>query len=135
MTGMAVKRPNPVLWLYFVYGGRLPDRYRDWVLHIATTPTWLVRAFGRGLTQLAPILLALLAAMVVFGGSWPIALGSTLLGFLVALRIILAFAQDNVDARLVQHGFPPGHGTKLRRARHAAEEAAKAARYRETWGR
>lgn len=69
----------------------------------------------------------------MFGGSWPLALGSTLLGFLVALRIILAFAQDNVDARVAQHGFPPGHATAIRRRRHADEEAAKAARYREIW--
>jgi hypothetical protein len=132
---MAVKRPNPLLWLYFVYGGRLPDRYRDWVLHVATSRTWLVRAFARGLVQMAPVLIALLAGLVVFGGSWPLALGSTLLGLLVALRIILAFAQDNVDARLVQHGFPPGHATKIRRGRYAAAEAAKAAQYRETWKR
>lgn len=133
MPSMAAKRPGPFRWLFFVYGGRLPDRYRDWVLHVATCPTWLVRAFGRGLMQLAPILGALLAGLVVFGGSWPLALGSTLLGFLVALRIILAFAQDNVDARVAQHGFPAGHATAIRRRRHADEEAAKSARYRQTW--
>ena len=130
-----MKRPNPALWLYFVFGGRLPERYRPWVLHVTTCRTWLVRAFARGLVQMSPILIGLLAALVVFGGSWPLALGSTLLGFLVALRIILAFAQDNVDARLAQHGFPAGHATAVRRQRHAAEEAAKAAAYRETWKR
>ncbi|HVK26069.1 MAG TPA: DUF5313 family protein [Actinokineospora sp.] len=132
---MSVTRPGPLRWLWFVYGGRLPDRYRDWVLHVTTCRTWLVRAFVRGLVQLAPLLGGLLAALVAFGDSWPIALGSTLLGFLVALRIILAFAQDNVDARLAQHGFPAGHATAVRRKKHAAEEAAKAAAYKDTWRR
>ncbi|WP_436495423.1 DUF5313 family protein [Actinokineospora sp. HUAS TT18] len=130
-----MKRPGPLRWLWFVYGGRLPERYREWVLHVATCRTWLVRAFARGLVQLAPLLGGLLGALVVFGGSWPLALGSTLLGFLVALRIILAFAQDNVDARVAQHGFPAGHATAVRRRRHAAEEAAKASAYNDTWRR
>jgi len=128
-----VRRPNPALWLYFQYGGRLPDRYRDWVLHDVTCGTWLVRVLLRTVVWLAPVFAILLTVLVLAGGSWPIALGSILLGVLVSLRFTLANAAESVDARLVKYGFPPGHATATRRARHAEANAEEDRHYREQW--
>lgn len=128
-----MRRPNPALWLYFQYGGRLPDGYRDWVLHDATCRTWLVRVLLRTVVWLAPVFAILLAAVVLTGGSWPIALGAVLLGVLVSLRITLANASESVDARLVKYGFPPGHASAARRARDAATHAEEDRRYRDQW--
>ncbi|SDC58737.1 DUF5313 family protein [Actinokineospora iranica] len=128
---MAIRRPDPVHWVYFQYGGRLPDRYREWVLHNSTCRTWLARAFVRGMVQVLPILALLFVGLGVFGGSWPLAAGSVLLGFLVSLRFTLAYAVESVDARLVQHGYPPEYGSAVRKR----EDAAAAARYRDRWAR
>jgi len=128
-----VRRPNPALWLYFQYGGRLSDRHRDWVLHDATCRTWLVRVLLRTVVWLAPVFAILLTVLVLAGGSWPIALGSILLGVLVSLRFTVANAAESVDARLVRYGFPPGHATATRRAHHAEANAAEDRRYREQW--
>ncbi|GAA0535878.1 hypothetical protein GCM10011581_24580 [Saccharopolyspora subtropica] len=126
---MPGKRPNPVMWLYYQFGGTLPERHREWVLHDGTCRTWLLRVLLRGLLQIAPLAAVVFVGLGVFGGSWPIAAGALLLGLLVVARIVLTSAVDNVDARLVRHGYPPGHGSAVRRQRDA--EAAE--RYRAVW--
>jgi len=126
-------RPNPVRWLFCQFGGRLPDRYRDWVRHDATCRTWLVRKLFRTLIVLAPVFAVLVVVLGMVSGLWPLAAGSVLLGVLVALRISLANAAESVDARLVRYGFPPGHATATRRAATAAADAEAARRYRERW--
>jgi len=126
-----MKRPNPVRWLCFQYGVRLPARYRDWVLHDATCPTWLPRVLLRTLVQLVPAFAVVLGVLLSIDGAWPIALGALLLGVLVSLRLTLANAADSVDARLARYGFPPGHGTATRKQASAAAEEE--ARYRNKW--
>lgn len=117
---MARKRPNPVLWLYYQYGGTLPAKYREWVLHDTTCRTWLLRVVLRGLIQLAPAMAVLIIVLRGWlGGPWPLVLGSILLGVLVYLRFTLTLATDSVDSRLTRYGYPAGHGTTVRR--HAAQ--------------
>ncbi|MEU5844974.1 DUF5313 family protein [Saccharopolyspora shandongensis] len=126
---MPVKRPNPGWWLYYQFGGRLPERYREWVLRDATCKSWVLRVLIRGLLQIAPLGAVLFVGFGVLGGSWPIAGGALLLGVLVVARIVLTSAVDNVDARLVRYGYPPGHGSAVRRQR----DADAAERYRAVW--
>jgi hypothetical protein len=128
-----VSRPNPALWLYYQYGGRLPDRYRDWVLHDATCRTWLLRKLLRTVVWLAPVFAVLLGVVVAVGGSVPIALGSILLGVLVSLRFAVANAVESVDARLAKYGFPPGRASASRLERNAEAHAEEERRYREQW--
>lgn len=127
------RRPNPALWVYYQFGGRLPDRHRDWVLHDATSRTWLARVLLRVLVQLAPLFAVLLVVLSGREGSWPIALGAILLGVLVSLRIAVANAMESVDARLAKYGFPPGHASALRRLADAEANADEAARYQDRW--
>lgn len=128
-------RPDPFRWLLFQYGARLPPRYRDWILHDATCPTWLPRVLLRTLVQLAPAFAVVLVVLLQFDGGWGIALGALLLGVLVSLRLTLANAAESVDGRLVRYGFPPGHGTALRRQAAAAGQADEDQRYRDRWQR
>ena len=112
---MARPRPNPLLWLRYQYGGRLPARYRDWVLHDGTGRTWFLRVVLRALVQLAPIVGVLVFVLRgLLGGPWLLVLGSILLGVLVYLRIALTMGSQAVDARLARHGFPPGYATAVR---------------------
>jgi len=128
-----VRRPNPLLWLYYEFGGTLPAKYREWVLRDGTCRTWLLRVAVRGLIQILPIIGALLAFLVSLGGNWPLALGSCLLGVLVRLRFAMSYAVESVDHKLAKHGYPPEYGTYVRKQRNAAAEEAAAQRYRERW--
>lgn len=38
-----IQRPGPLWWIWYAFGGKLPDRYRDWVLHDVTCRTWWLR--------------------------------------------------------------------------------------------
>lgn len=126
---MGFQRPNPALWLYYQFSGRLPAQYREWVLHDGTCRSWTLRAVIRGLLQIMPLALVLFTALGLLGGSWPLAAGSLLLGVLVVVRIALIQSVHSVDARLARHGFPPAHGSTVR----AQLDAEAAERYRATW--
>lgn len=120
MTG---RRPNPLLWLYYQYGGKLPNTYREWVLHDSTARTWLLRVVLRAFLRLAPFLAGVaLLLRAVLNGPWPLILGSLLLGVLVYLRFVLTLAQDGTDSRLTRYGYPPGHGTAVRAAAEKERE-------------
>jgi hypothetical protein len=132
---MAIRRPNPALWLYYQYRGRLPQRYRDWVLHDGTCRTWMVRVVVRGLFLVAPIVGLMIAAVVVFGGSPLLALGSIVLGLLVSIRYSLSYSVESVDGRLLRHGFPAEYGSTLRRSAYEAAHAGDASKYQAAWRR
>jgi hypothetical protein len=125
-----VKRPDPALWVYYQYSGRLPGRYRDWVLHDATCRTWLFRVFVRGFVMVAPVVAVLFVGFLLLGHSWPLAVGSIVLGLLVNLRYSLSYSQESVDGRLARHGYPPEYGTAVRRQAYETAHADEAERYR-----
>lgn len=126
---MPTRRPNVLLWLYYQYSGKLPTAYREWVLHDGTCKTWMLRVLVRGLLRIAPIAVVMFGGLVVYGGAWPLAMGSVLLGVLVAVRISLTGAAESVDARLSRHGYPSAYGSSLR---SKMDETA-AERYRAVW--
>lgn len=130
---MAIRRPPPWWWVYYQYGGRLPDRYREWVLHDGTCRTWLARVVLRGLVMVAPVVIALFLGFGLLGGSWYLALGAVALGVLVSARYALSYSVESVDSRLARHGYPLGYGTATRQAAHQREAAADAARYQAAW--
>lgn len=125
-----MRRPNPALWVYYQYSGRLPGRYREWVLRDATCRTWLVRVFVRGLVIVAPIVAVLFVVLLWLGHSWLLAGGSIVLGLLVNLRYSLSYSEEGVDSRLVRHGYPPGYGAVVRADAYQTAHAAEAERYR-----
>lgn len=99
---MASGRPGVLRWLRYAWGGRLPARHAQWVLHDLTCRTWFVRHLARSLVQCVPAagllafpasasVLAMMVGIVVFG----------------ALFYAMAFAWENRAHRLYQHGFLP----------------------------
>lgn len=127
---MAVTRPNPVLWLYYQYRGRLPAKFREWVLHDGTCRTWLLRVFVRGLVMVAPVAAALFVGFLLLGHSLPLAAGSIALGLLVSFRCTLPYSVESVDRRLARHGYPPQYGSLVRQQAYDAAHADEAERYR-----
>lgn len=126
-------RPGPARWLYYQYSGRLPDRYREWVLWDGTTRRWLLRAFVRTLCQAAPVVAVLLVVFTVLGVPWYFAVACVVLGLVVSIYYSLSYSSEAIDMRLTRHGYPPNYGTTARRERYEATHAADQERYRQVW--
>lgn len=120
-----MRRPNPLRWVYYAYGGRLPDEYREWVLHDATTRTWLLRFAARIVVQALPWLVAgfLLLTLLTPVPVLP-TVGALAIGLLLSLYFTVTSADELSEVRLTQHGFPPGTGKERRRSATGS-----------TWGR
>lgn len=101
-------RPNPALWLWYAYGGRLPDRYHDWVSSDTTSPKWMVRHLIRIVVQAMPVLVLAFVLLDLFTPvpAWAIA-APLLIGMLMVLFFTIGTARDLVLVRLARHGFPP----------------------------
>jgi hypothetical protein len=115
---MAMRRPNPVQWLRYAYGGRLPDRYRGWVLHDSTSRTWLLRFAAKIVVETLPWLIAGFLVLTLLT-PLPITavLGALILALLISLFFTVTSADELCEARLVKHGYPPGTGKAARRRR------------------
>jgi hypothetical protein len=113
---MAIQRPNPFQWVRYTFGGRLPDRYRDWVLRDTTRSTWLWRFTARVVVEALPWLVVGYVVLTLFT---PLPLGYVLVALGLALVLSLYFtitsADELTEARLVKHGFPAGTGKQVRK--------------------
>ena len=63
-------RPGPLRWFWYAVGGRLPARYRSWVLHDLTCRTWPLRHLARLVAQLAPVAIVLVLLLPGWCRSW-----------------------------------------------------------------
>lgn len=98
-------------WLWYSLGGRLPERYRAWVLHDVTCRTWALRQVLRSLLVAAPLVLILL--VLVPGPFWIRGL-SALGGVLMGLVYSLGYLIETTEHRLVKAGYPVGTGERAR---------------------
>lgn len=121
-------RPNPLLWLWYAFGGRLPHRYRDWVLHDITCRTWGLRHLARSLVQISPGLLFLLLP----GPLW-ISSMAILGGVILALWFSFSYMEHTAEYRLSKYGFPFGTGRSTREQSRARTRAESAARYEQIY--
>jgi hypothetical protein len=106
--GARPARPGPAWWLWYAFGGRLPDRYRAWVRHDATTRTWLPRHLIRIVVAASPLLAALFVGLRLLTGisvGWIV--GALGVGLLFTLFYATGMARELVRVRLARHGFPP----------------------------
>lgn len=104
------QRPNPFQWVWYAFGGRLPERCCEWVLHDITCRTWVLRHLARSLTQLFPLYIVVL---LLPGPLW-IRLASLLLGVAVGLFYSVCYMEQTCEHRLLKHGHPPGIGQEMR---------------------
>ncbi len=117
-------RPNPVLWIWYAYGGRLPQRHSEWVLHDVSARTWMVRHALRSLVQLSPGLLFLLMP----GPLWIKAM-ALLGGVILGLWYSLAYAEFTVEHRAHKQGYPLGTARRMREEAKAQLRAEQHDRY------
>lgn len=116
--------PGPVRWLWYAAGGRLPMRYREWVLYDVTCRTWPLRHLARLLTQLVPVAAVLL--VLIPGPLW-VRVMAVLGGSLVGLSYSFVFLYEATEHRAVKAGYPHGTAQAVREERHAARALVRTA--------
>jgi hypothetical protein len=127
---MGTRRPSPAQWVWYAFGGRLPDRHAEWVLHDVTCRTWVLRHIARALTQMAPFCL-----LVLLPGPWSIRLSAVALGLLVGLFYSVCFMNEMAEHRVIKQGYPPGIGRETRELYRDARRVTREAARRRMWGR
>ncbi|MHA6794154.1 DUF5313 family protein [Pseudonocardia bannensis] len=127
------RRPGPVRWLWYAAGGRLPRRYREWVLHDLTCRTWPLRHLARLLAQLAPVAVVLL---VLIPGPLGVRVMSVVAGSLIGLMYSFVFLHEATAGRAAKAGYPSGTTQRVRNERHASRALARAAEdFERRWAR
>lgn len=109
---MALTRPNAFQWLWYAYGGGLPEQQREWVLNDLTCRTWVLRHLARTLVQWLPSLLLLLLP-----GPLSLRVSLPLLVLLGALYVSVSYIEETTEHRVAKHGYPLGMAKEMRRAR------------------
>ncbi len=97
-----MSRPNPLQWIAYVYGAKLPDDKVDWVANDLMGPTALVRHLLRTQAAFVPIYLVLYFA---FPGEWWLRALMVLLGVGLALIFSVSYLDQNRVRRLQKHGL------------------------------
>lgn len=125
---VAMKRPGPLRWIWYAFGGRLGPDYREWVLFDITCRTRWWRQLARAVVLLVPFALLLFAVLGVSWITWAALLG----GLFMALIYSAAYIDQAGDHRLLKHGFPQGTAGRVRAENRPEQEAARR-RYEETY--
>ena len=60
-------RPNPLLWIWYTFSGRLGPRYREWVLRDVTCRTRWLRQTVRAFVQVMPPAVAVSVVLTGLG--------------------------------------------------------------------
>ncbi|MCA1184829.1 MULTISPECIES: DUF5313 family protein [unclassified Saccharopolyspora] len=110
MTEAKRVRPDPVRWVWYAFGGKLPSRHDEWVLHDVTARTWQLRHAVRSLVQISPGLLFLL----VPGPMWIKAM-AILGGAILAVWYGMAYAEFTCEHRAFKQGYPLGTARRVRK--------------------
>ena len=123
--------PTIALRLWYFVGGRLPQRYREWVFQDVTRPDWLLRFTVRALLQVLPLSLVIGTVLVLALGS-PIGLAVACgaIGLIVGVYFSLSYAAESVENRITKYGYPHGAAGETRARRTDDDQQA---RYNATW--
>jgi uncharacterized protein DUF5313 len=100
---MTPKRPDPLHWLWFAFGGRLPDRYLEWVWRDATARTWLLRYAVRILVRTVPLLVAGYFVLTLLSVPSSAVVAALVISLAFVLYMTLTSAGEFRRAWLTQH--------------------------------
>ena len=119
-------RPNPLQYIAYSFGHRLPDSMRDWVGNDLTGDGATLRHLVRSIIPYLP--LTALVVLLLPGPLW-LRGASALLTLLLALVYSSAFRPMDRRRRLEQHGLPQdlenGHKVEKRERQRV--------QYEQTW--
>ncbi|RJQ80352.1 hypothetical protein D5S17_07745 [Pseudonocardiaceae bacterium YIM PH 21723] len=122
---MGAVRPNPAQWLWYAVGGRLPARFKEWVLRDVTCRSWGWRHAGRATLLIAPLALGILLLPL------PLEIRGCMAGLsaIVGYYFSFSYLEESCEVRASKHGHPYGAAAMVRQAADAEANAEAHARY------
>ncbi|GAB2631395.1 DUF5313 family protein [Prescottella soli] len=114
------RRPNPLQWIGYSCGRKLPDSMQDWVRNDLVGDWAVPRHMIRSMVPFLPIF----AAFFLFPGPLWLRGSMVLLGVFLALFFAAAYMEQNRRRRLEKHGLSPDLENPKKVARYNAEKAA-----------
>jgi hypothetical protein len=118
MTGkMGVTRPNPLQWIAYTFGAKLPESMNDWVLNDITGDHYFVRHMLRAQVPFIP----LYALFMLFPGPLWLRASMVLLGVSLAVFYSIVYIHQNRARRLQKNGLPMDLDNDKRRAARESE--------------
>src|ERR1700754_4843575 len=93
------RRPDPLRWIWYTFGGSLGARYREWVLRDLTGRTRWERQIVRAVVQVVPFAVVVL---IVLGSGW-IAWAGVGCGMVLSLIYSAAYFDPSVEHRLAKY--------------------------------
>jgi|SRR3954452_4214662 hypothetical protein len=115
------QRPDPLHWLWYAFGGGLPERYSTWVLYDTTASTWVLRHLLRSVLMLA---LPVAAVALLLPGPPGLRLLIALTAGGAGLMFQLVHTIETTERRAIRAGFPPGTAEATRHNRSVAAQRA-----------
>ena len=127
-TPSTARRPTPLQWLRYAYGGGLPRELAPWVLADTTRRGWVRRHLTRAVVQLLPLMVLCVAVVPV-----PLSyrLSAAVGGLLLGLFFSVAFMTETTEHRVAKAGYPAGTAAKLREQRAERERLERRSPYRQ----
>jgi hypothetical protein len=123
------RRPGPLRWIWYAFGGTLGPLYRQWVLYDLTCRTRWARQTLRAIVQLIPLAALLL---LVLGTGWITGV-AVICGLVLSLIYSWAYFDQAADYRLVKPGFPSGTAQRILHERENAKDPDRIRRYIATY--
>ncbi|MEU4801629.1 DUF5313 family protein [Actinosynnema sp. NPDC023587] len=126
--------PPVLLRAWYLVGGRLPVKYREWVFRQATKPTWLVWFVVRALVQVLPLTVVITLGLVWgLGSPFPLAVACGSLGLVVGVYFAVSYAIESTDHRMTKYGYPRAAASTFRKEQNTDTDRERARRYDEVW--
>lgn len=117
---MGTTYPNPLQWIAYAFGAKLPESMNDWVQRDLTGDRYVVRHLVRAQVPFLP----LYAAFMLFPGPLWLRGAMVLLGVSLAVFYSVVYIHQNRARRLQKNGLPMELDNDRRRAAREAEIAA-----------
>ncbi|MFC9789139.1 DUF5313 family protein [Rhodococcus sp. NPDC127528] len=117
---MSATRPNPLQWIAYACGARLPESMNDWVVNDITGDHYVIRHLVRAQVPFVP----LYVAFMFFPGPLWLRGAMVLLGLSLAVFYSVVYIHQNRARRLQKNGLPMELDNPKRRAAREAEENA-----------
>ena len=115
---MGVDRPNPLQWIAYSFGAKLPSSMNDWVREDLTGDSYVVRHLIRAQVPFVP----LYALFLFFPGPLWLRASMVLLGVSLALFYSVVYIHQNRARRLQKNGLPIELDNERRRAARLAKD-------------
>lgn len=122
---MGVTRPNPLQWISYAFGARLPESMNDWVVEDITGDHYVIRHLVRAQVPFVPLYVLFL----LFPGPLWLRASMVLLGVCLALFYSVVYIHQNRARRLQKNGLPIDLDNDRRRAARLAKDSS----YDELW--